>query len=98
MQQFHLAGTDARCVLQFIGNSLLKFRLREDARAVRPYLLSVKKIRAGPRDSPEINNQLPLCETFYADYFVYQNNCRTFASPEPPSLLTMLKSGVVFFI
>ena len=56
-------------------------------------------IRADTRDTLEANNQRTFHRgTFYADYFVYKNKSRTFASPEPPSLLTMLKSGVVFFI
>ena len=36
--------------------------------------------------------------TFSSNFLHNPNKCLTFAAPEPPSLLTMLKSGVVLFL
>ena len=38
------------------------------------------------------------CSLFFSKSLHNPNKCLTFAPPEPPSLLTMLKSGVVLFL
>ena len=44
-----------------------------------------------------VKNHLQF-RTFSAKSLHNPNKCLTFAAPEPPSLLTMLKSGVVLFL
>ena len=44
-----------------------------------------------------VKNHLQF-RTFLPKSLHNPNKCLTFAAPEPPSLLTMLKSGVVLFL
>ena len=63
MRQFHLIGTDVRCVLQFIRISQLKVRLEEDAPYVRTsqsYIPPVQKICL-IREITLIKNLCALC-------------------------------------
>ena len=50
-----------------------------------------------PKHPTSVKNHLHF-RTFIPKYLHNPNKCLTFAAPEPPSLLTMLKSGVVLFL